>query len=262
MSSHICKHHCSTNIKPPWIKNRRQKESQSPHLQLLVSTVYRRLFYNAARCNTTSGHRLITAPASDESDWNVPCSVCSSFSCSTDPTCSSLLDLQCSSGSHVCSRGPEWISSLHPSFFLHHVSFQRLPAVSFCPSPGLTADVRPDERDLQKQSSYLCHHLHHPENTLTLLPVRFCGNTLQPDFISHQPTLPSCLCLWWLLLGNHPQECFQHHNSSAALLHFHIQECSHRYRSSKEAQEFWVGSVLMTERSVRSLHNVCSLVRF
>lgn len=76
------------------------------------------------------------------------------------------------------------------------LSFQRLPAVSFCPSPGLTADVRPDECDLQKQSSYLCHHLHHPEITLTLLPVRFCGNTLQPDFISHQPTLPSCLCLW------------------------------------------------------------------
>lgn len=98
-----------------------------------MSTVYRRLFYNAARCNTTSGHRLITAPASDESDWNVPCSVCSSFSCSTDPTCSSLLDLQCSSGSHVCSRGPEWISSLHPSFFLHHVClfsvFQLFPFV-------------------------------------------------------------------------------------------------------------------------------------
>lgn len=74
-----------------------------------------------------------------------------------------------------------------------------------------------------------------------LLPVRFCGNTLQPHFISHQPTLPSCLSLWWLLLGNPPRECFQHHESSAALLHFHIQERSHRYRSSKEASRVLSG---------------------
>ena len=103
----------------------------------------------------------------------MPCFVSSSFSYSTDATFSSLLYLQCSSGSHrfVLEVQNESQLFLRLSF---STMFVFLPAVSFCPSPGLTADVRPDECDLQKQSSYLCHHLHHPEITRTLLPTSSC----------------------------------------------------------------------------------------